>query len=93
MVESSLQRYTTEVSGRVTHLKRTFSKTYIFLLPTYLVYQNLLFRIFICPPLNWQLGLKLEDRLICPTHVDNKKTQVWEKILGVLHDQSSVESL
>ena len=36
-------------SGRVTHLKRNFSKTYIFLLPTYLVYQNLFGVTLICP--------------------------------------------
>jgi len=35
-------------SGRVTHLKSFFSKTYIFLLPTYLVYQSLFCGTLIC---------------------------------------------
>jgi len=35
-----------------------------------------------------------QDRLLCPTHVDNKKQQVFEKFfLGVLHDQTSAKSL
>ena len=54
-------------SGRVTHLKRTFSKTYTFLLPTYLVY---------CQPITDILRIKVpQDRLQYPTHVDNKKKQ------------------
>jgi len=47
-------------SGRITHLKFFFSKTYIFLLPTYLVYQHLFCGTLICPLSIWQLGLKLE---------------------------------
>ena len=47
-------------SGHVTHLKRFFSKIYIFLLPTYLVYQNWFSGTLICPLSIWQLGLKLE---------------------------------
>jgi len=33
-----------------------FSKTYIFLLPTYLVYQKIFCGILICPLSIWQLG-------------------------------------
>jgi len=47
-------------SGRVTHLKRKFSKTYIFLLPTFLVYENLFCSTLICALSIWQLRLKLE---------------------------------
>jgi len=118
-------------SGRITHSKRFFSKIYIFLLPTYFVYQNLFCGTLLCPRSIWQLGLKLvcicwirksvtyafprstdiiqvlnelptdkihikvpQDRLLCPTHVDNKKVQLFEKLfLSVLHDQTSVEFL
>ena len=35
-----------------------------------------------------------QDRLLCPTHVDNKKKQFSKHFLSsVLHDQTSVESL
>jgi len=44
-------------SGGVTHLKRKYSKTYMFLLPMYLVYQNLFCGTLICPVSIW-LGLK-----------------------------------
>jgi len=44
-------------SGHVTHLKRFFLKRYMFLLPTYLVYQNLFCGTLICPLSIWQLGL------------------------------------
>ena len=47
-------------SGRVTHLKGIFLKTYVFLLLTYLVYQNLICGTLICLLLIWQLGLKLK---------------------------------
>ena len=40
--------------------KDFFSKTYIFLLPMYLVYQNLFCGILICPLSIWQVGLKFE---------------------------------
>ena len=70
-------------SGRVTH--DLFSKTYIFLLLTYLVNQN-----FLClntfprstviiyvlnelPTVNRHIKVP-QYRLLCPTHVDNKKT-------------------
>jgi len=45
-------------SGRVTHLKRKFSN--IFLLPTYLLYQNLLCGTLTCHLSIWQISLKLE---------------------------------
>ena len=47
-------------SGRVKHLKRCFSKTCIFFLPTYLVYQNLFCGTLICVWSIWHLGLKTE---------------------------------
>ena len=40
----------------IRHLKRNFSKTYMFLLPMYLVYQNLFCGTLICPLSIWQLG-------------------------------------
>jgi len=57
---SLLKRLHWGLSGCVTHDKTLFSKTYIFLLPTYLVYQNLFCDILICPLLTWQLGLKCD---------------------------------
>jgi len=34
----------------------------------------------------------LQDKLLCPTSVDNKKKQVFENfLLSVLHDQTSVK--
>jgi len=58
-------------SGRVTHFKKYFfSKTYIFLLPMYLVYQNLYCGTLISPLSIWQLGLKLE----CINYVEQGKS-------------------
>jgi len=48
-------RDSTEVCSR-THLKRKKSKTFIFMLATYLIYQNILIGL----PTILQLGLKLE---------------------------------
>jgi len=44
-------------SGSATQLKRKISKTYNFLLPTNLLYQNLFCGTLICPLLFWQIGL------------------------------------
>jgi len=46
--------------GRVTHLKRFFFENLYFLLPAYIVHENLFCGTIICPLSIWQLGLKLE---------------------------------
>ena len=77
-------------SGRVTHFKSKCSKTNIFLLPTYLVYQNLLTNALsrsknIIQVLNElptdKRHIKVpQGKLLCPPHVDNKKKNRFSKI-------------
>jgi len=100
-------------SGHLTHLKRNFSKFYIFLLSMYLVYQNLFCGTLVCDMATWLKKFECicstgksvtiffprstdiiqvlnelptdkrhkvpQDRLLCPTHVDNKIKTAFRK--------------
>ena len=48
-----------------------------------------------CQPIKYIYFMVPPYRLLCPTHADNKKKQVFEKkiCINVLHDQTSVESI